>query len=83
MSKRKQKAEGNTLEEIGRLKSHSAMLGQIAAIVAEYCHGEMTTLEGVETLAKEKKAETALANHYCRRLVDAKKEGYLPDEFKF
>lgn len=65
------------------LRSHSAMLGQIAALVEDYCTPEMTTLEGVQAMKAELDSESRWADHYCRRLVEAQRAGYLPDGFKF
>jgi len=65
------------------MTKHSQMLGQIANLVEGWCTEESTTLEGVQHALEELKSETALANHYCRKLVDAKRLGYLPDNFKF
>lgn len=59
------------------------MLGQIASLVEEYCSGEMTTLEGVKAMMADRDLQKREADHYCRRLVDAQKEGHLPDDFKF
>lgn len=68
---------------IDALVRHSQMLGKIANLVEGWCTEESTTLEGVQRALEELKSETAWANHYCRKLVDAKRQGFLPDDFKF
>jgi hypothetical protein len=74
---------GISMEEIEKLKEHSKMLGQIAAIVEEYCLEEDTTLDGVKALKEDLLSESRWAAYYCRKLVDARRLGYLPDDFKF
>lgn len=71
------------INRVEELKSHSAMLGQIAGLVSDFCDEEMTTYDGVAAAISELESETAWANHYCRKLCDARREGYLPDDFDF
>ena len=69
--------------EIETLRDNSAMLGQIAGVVMDYCSPTDTTLDGVKALLAEMQDERRWANHYCRKLVDARRLGYLPDGFTF
>jgi hypothetical protein len=69
--------------EIARLQEHSRMLGQIANLVEHYCLEGDTTLDGVKALNEDRIDEQRWANHYCRKLMDAKRLGYLPDDFQF
>lgn len=39
--------------EQSRLREHSAMLGQIAGLVAEFCEADTTTLDGVKLMKAE------------------------------
>jgi hypothetical protein len=73
-----------TQEEIDLLQGHSAMLGRIAAMVAPFCpEGETTTEEAVRQIIRAWGNETKWANHFGRRLAEAKWAGYLPDDFTF
>jgi hypothetical protein len=66
------------------LEEHSLMLGRIANLVAPLMpeNSEMTTFEAVKHLIEDRENETLWANHYLRRLVEAQRLGYLPDDFK-
>jgi hypothetical protein len=73
--------------EEGRLKElerHSAMLGQIANLVEEFCaNSETTTFEAVEALFDAYTEERTHADRYFRILSQAKESGDLPENVRF
>lgn len=66
-----------------KLKRHSAMLGQIAPLVEEFCLEIDSTLEGVRFLKSDWESELRWARHYHGKLQEARAAGYLPDDFDF